>query len=175
MADDDDVDLLIDSWSDRLESVDLTPLDVMSRLRRAALALAEVRSAVFKEAGLGDGEFEVLAALRRIDPHGVGPTRLLSLVTCDITTLKRRVARLLGRGLVNREGAPDGARGTLITLTPAGRARVDSTMEHLIMREREMLAPLSPEDVVGLERGLRQLLDGAEQARRRRAAGDVPS
>ena len=93
MAADDDVDLLIDSWSGRLTSVDLTPLDVMSRLRRAALALAEVRRDVFKEAGLGDGEFEVLAALRRIDPYGVSPTRLLSLVTCDITTLKRRTAR----------------------------------------------------------------------------------
>ncbi|MGL4256262.1 MarR family winged helix-turn-helix transcriptional regulator [Microbacterium sp.] len=168
MADDDDVDLLIDSWSDRLESVDLTPLDVMSRLRRAAIALAEVRHDVFKEAGLGDGEFEVLAALRRIDPHGVGPTRLLALVTCDITTLKRRIARLLGRGLVNRESASDGARGTIITLTPAGRTRVDATMANLIAREREMLAPLSTDDMTGLERGLRQLLEGAEQSKKRR-------
>lgn len=168
MGGDDEVDLLIDSWSGRLASVDLTPLDVMSRLRRAASALDEVRHGVFKELRLGDGEFEVLAALRRIDPHGSSPTRLLSLVNCDITTLKRRIARLLGRGLVNRVPVPGSARGISIALTQAGRVRVDAAMASLVVSEREMLAPLSAHELAGLERGLRQLLEGLERSRLRK-------
>lgn len=169
MTGDDDVDLLIDSWSQRLTSVDLTPLDVMSRLRRAALVLTQVRREAFKESGLTDGEFDVLAALRRLDTQGASPTRLLSLVNCDVATLKRRIARLLGRGLVTRERAQGGGRGTVIELTPAGQSRVDAAMKSLIARERELLTPLSTEELIGLERGLRQFLDGTEQSRPGRA------
>lgn len=147
-----------------MSSLDLAPLDVMSRLRRAALALAEARHGVFKEVGLGDGEFEVLAAVGCIDPQGVSPTRLLSLVNCDIATLKRRIARLGARGMINRECAPGSARGVLITLTPSGRARVDTAMTRLIVREREMLATLSVNDVAGLERGLRKILEGVDRS-----------
>jgi len=49
---DDEVDLLIDAWSRRLPDVDLTPLDVMSRLRRASIRLARLRSEAFATAEL---------------------------------------------------------------------------------------------------------------------------
>ena len=57
---DDDVDSVIDAWSEILPDLDLTPLDVMSRLRRVARDLQGIRERSFASAGLRAWEFDIL-------------------------------------------------------------------------------------------------------------------
>ncbi len=104
---DDEVDLLIDAWSGRLPDVDLTPLDVMSRLRRASIRLARIRAGAFATAGLAAWEFDVLAALRRADPpHELSPAQLIERTMIGSAAMTNRLAHLSDRGYVEREANP---------------------------------------------------------------------
>ncbi|GAB3274956.1 MarR family transcriptional regulator [Microbacterium sp. MEC084] len=157
-ARDDEVDLLIDAWSRRLPDLDLTPLDVMSRLRRAANRLAKLRAEVFRGAGLAAWEFDVLAALRREEPpHELTPMQLVGATMIGSAAMTHRIDKLVERGLVERRPNPRDGRGVLVRLCPEGSARADAAMTALALREAEELRGLSREDQATLARLLRVL------------------
>ena len=96
---DDEVDLLIDAWSRRLPDADLTPLDVMSRLRRASIRLARLRSEAFATAELASWEFDVLAALRRAEPpHELSPAQLIERTMIGSAAMSHRLVNLSAEG-----------------------------------------------------------------------------
>lgn len=156
---DDEVDELIDAWSQRLPGVDLSALDVMSRLRRVALRLAKLRSAAFQTAGLAAWEFDVLAALRRAaPPHQLSPAELIQLTNIGSAAMTNRLANLSQRGLIEREANPRDGRGLLVKPTAEGISRVDAAMVELVRREEVELSRLSAQERVTLERVLRVLM-----------------
>jgi DNA-binding MarR family transcriptional regulator len=155
---DDEVDLLIDAWSRRLPEVDLTPLDVMSRLRRAANRLARLRAEAFRGAGLAAWEFDVLAALRREEPpHELSPMQLVAATMIGSAAMTNRIDKLLARGLVERRRHPSDGRGVLVRLRPEGVERADAAMTALAEREAAELSVLSRADQDTLARLLRVL------------------
>ncbi|GAA3667856.1 MarR family winged helix-turn-helix transcriptional regulator [Microbacterium marinilacus] len=155
---DDEVDLLIDAWSRRLPDVDLTPLDVMSRLRRAAGRLARLRSAAFRSAGLEAWEFDVLAALRREEPpHELSPAQLVSATMIGSAAMTNRIDKLVARELVDRRPHPRDGRAVLVRLRAEGIERADAAMTTLAWREAEELGALSRADQATLARLLRPL------------------
>ncbi len=157
---DDEVDLLIDAWARRLPGVDLSPLDVMSRLRRVAMRLARIRAAAFATAGLAAWEFDVLAALRRAEPpHQLNPAQLIQLTSIGSAAMTNRLTNLVDRGLIERSANPRDGRGVLVKPTPDGIARVDAAMSELVRREEVALGRLSEPDRVALVRTLRLLLE----------------
>jgi len=156
---DDEVDLLIDAWAQRLPDVDLTPLDVMSRLRRAAIRLDRLRAAAFATAGLASWEFDVLAALRRADPpHRLSPAQLIERTMITSATMSHRLANLSTRGLVLRKRNPSDGRSVYILLTDEGIRVVDAAMTELVRREAEVLAGSDRADIAALTRALRPLM-----------------
>jgi DNA-binding MarR family transcriptional regulator len=155
----DEVDVLIAAWSRRLPDVDVTPLEVMSRLRRVSIRLGRIRSGAFATAGLASWEFDVLAALRRSDqPDGLSPAQLIQRTMISSAAMTNRIAHLVESGYVERQSNPRDGRGVLVRLTDDGRARVDAAMTELIRREALALSVLSPEDVASLARVLRPLM-----------------
>ncbi|MGP3534674.1 MarR family winged helix-turn-helix transcriptional regulator [Microbacterium sp. RD1] len=157
---DDEVDLLIDAWSERLPDVDLTPLDVMSRLRRAARRLTKLRAASFASAGLAAWEFDVLAALRRADePHEMSPAQLIEATMIGSAAMTNRLEKLTARGFIERRPHEYDRRSILVRLTPEGAERVDAAMTELARREGEELQVLSRADQAALSRILRLLVD----------------
>jgi DNA-binding MarR family transcriptional regulator len=159
-ARDDEVDLLIDAWSRRLPEVDLTPLDVMSRLRRVAARLGRLRAAAFRTARLAAWEFDVLAALRRTDPpHRMSPAQLMEATQTSSAGMSARIASLMERGLIERRRNPNDGRSVLVELTDEGARRVDAAMSELVRREEEALAPLGRSERATLVQLLRVLMD----------------
>ncbi|SFR70631.1 DNA-binding transcriptional regulator, MarR family [Agromyces sp. CF514] len=157
---DDEVDLLIDAWSRRLPDADLSPLDVMSRLRRAANRLSKLRAAAFSDAGLASWEFDVLAALRRQDdPHELSPAHLISATMIGSAAMTNRLDNLAARGLVERRPNPRDGRSVLVRLTDEGTARVDEAMRGLVAREAVELEALTRDEQATLSRLLRRLSD----------------
>lgn len=158
---DDEVDLLIDAWSRRLPDVDLTPLDVMSRLRRASLRLGRLRASAFASAGLAAWEFDVLAALRRAEhPHEMNPAQLIETTMIGSAAMTNRLDKLTSRGLIERRPNVLDRRSILVRLTDEGASRVDAAMTELVRREAADLDALSRHDQAELARILRTLIDG---------------
>lgn len=155
---DDEVDLLIDAWSRRLPDVDLTPLDVMSRLRRVSNRLARLRAAAFSGAGLAAWEFDVLAALRREEaPHELSPAQLIEATMIGSGAMTNRLDNLTRRGLVERRPNPRDGRSILVRLTADGASRVDDAMRRLAHREAEALRGLTRDEQATLATLLRRL------------------
>jgi DNA-binding MarR family transcriptional regulator len=155
----DEVDVLVAAWSSRLPGVDVTPLEVMSRLRRVSLRLARIRSGAFATAGLTSWQFDVLAALRRSEePHELSPAQLIQRTMISSAAMTNRISHLVESGYVERSSNPRDGRGVLVRLTEEGRVRVDAAMTELIRREALALSVLSPEDIAALTAALKPLM-----------------
>ena len=111
----DEVDRLAEAWQRERPDLDVSPLQVLSRVTRLARHLDKERSAAFAGSGLESWEFDVLAALRRAGPaHRLSPGQLLKETMVTSGTMTNRVDRLAARGLVTRDPNPDDRRAVLV-------------------------------------------------------------
>ncbi len=154
----DDVDQIVNAWRRERPDVDVSPLEVLSRISRLARRLDLARGEAFADRGLDGWEFDVLSALRRAGaPYELSPGQLVTETLVTSGTMTNRVDRLLVRGLVERHPDPHDRRGVIVRLTPSGRAAVDAALDDLLTHEREILATLSEHERDLLVDLLRQL------------------
>jgi len=100
------------------------------------------------DAGLSGADFALLAPLSE-SPEGVLRTRDLGLmVGWGRSRISHQVSRMQKRGLVVREDCADDARGSMVRLTPDGRAAIEAAApEHVNTVRRLFFDPLSDEEV----------------------------
>lgn len=155
----DEVDRLVAAWRQERPDLDVEPLQVLSRVSRLARHLDRARRASFAQHDLENWEFDVLTALRRAgEPYELSPGALLRATLVTSGTMTNRIDRLTAAGLVRRRPDPEDRRGVLVSLTDAGRARVDSAFADLLRREHELLAGLGKHEQQALAGLLRTLL-----------------
>jgi DNA-binding MarR family transcriptional regulator len=155
----DEVDDIVARWQRERPDLDVTPLEVLSRVSRLAKHLDRARRAAFAAHGLEAWEFDVLSALRRQgEPYQLSPGALLRSTLVTSGTMTNRVDRLAAAGLVRRDKDPQDKRGVLVQLTDAGKATVDAAMSSLLDRERELLDGLDRRQQSDLAALLRVLL-----------------
>jgi DNA-binding MarR family transcriptional regulator len=160
----DDVDGLVQAWRRERPDLDVTPLEVLSRVLRLARHLDLARRTAFDGHGLEVWEFDVLAALRRAGPpYTMSPSQLLTQTLVSSGTMTNRIDRLAARRLVERRPDPDDGRSIQVHLTSAGRDRVDDAMADLLSREHEILAPLTARQHATLAALLRTLVAPFDQ------------
>ena len=159
MTVEDEVDRLIEAWRRERPDLDVTPMEVLSRVTRLARHLDRARGQAFSGHGLESWEFDVLAALRRSGPpYQLSPGRLLKETLVTSGTMTNRVDRLAARGLVERLPDPADRRGVLVKLTEAGRNAVDAAMADLLAHEQALLGSLSRTEQTQVARVLRELV-----------------
>jgi len=155
----DEVDHLVEAWQRERPDLNVTPMQVLSRVSRLARHLDRQRSSAFAAYGLETWEFDVLAALRRAGaPYQLSPGQLLRETMVTSGTMTNRVDRLAARGLVARENHPGDRRGVLVRLTPSGKDTADAAFSDLLTAEEEILAGLSTQEQSQLSVALRRLL-----------------
>ncbi|PZG41530.1 MarR family transcriptional regulator [Spongiactinospora gelatinilytica] len=155
----DEVDRLVAAWRQERPDLDVEPLQVLSRVSRLARHLDRARRAAFAEHDLEPWEFDVLTTLRRAgDPYELSPGALLRATLVTSGTMTNRIDRLAAAGLVRRRPDPEDRRGVLVSLTPAGRDRVDAAFADLLRREHHLLACLRADERDTLAGLLRSLL-----------------
>lgn len=161
----DEVDRIIEAWQRERPDLDVTPLEVLSRVSRLARHLDRRRRAAFAGviidgAGLEPWEFDVLSALRRSGPpYELSPSELIAQTLVTSGTMTTRVEKLAQRGLVRRSRRETGdRRGVRVQLTEAGRDAADAALEGLLAHERSLLADLSAADRDQLANLLRTLV-----------------
>ncbi len=113
-------------------------------LRRAHQRASAIFAETIGEQGLTPTQF---AALAKIFEHqSVSQNRLGRLTAMDPATMQGVIARLSGRGLIDRAPDPTDRRRTRLTLTSKGlRAFVGSVANGLEI-SRKTLAPLKAEE-----------------------------
>jgi DNA-binding MarR family transcriptional regulator len=142
----DEVDRITAAWQRERPDLDVTPLQVLSRVTRLARHLDLARRQAFAAHALETWEFDVLAALRRAGaPYSLSPGQLAAETLVTSGTMTNRIDRLEVRGLVRREPDPSDRRGVRVVLTDIGRRTVDDALFDLVSREHELLDTLPVE------------------------------
>ncbi len=155
----DEVDRIVAAWRRERPDLDVSPLEVLSRVDRLSRHLDRARRDAFQAHGLEPWTFDVLAALRRAGaPYELSPGRLLRQTLVTSGTMTNRVDRLAGRNLVERLPDPSDRRGVLVRLTPEGKLAVEVAVVALLAAEAELIAALPTSDQTTLASLLRTLL-----------------
>ena len=105
-------------WARERPDLDVAPQGVVGRLHRVAARLTEELVAVYAEHNLGEGEFDVLATLRRSGPpYALTPGELAAQTMVTSGAISKRVDRCEEQGWVNRTVEEHDRRARRVCLT----------------------------------------------------------
>jgi len=139
-------------WTRERPDLDTRPIGVIGRLHRLAGFLTEELCVVYRRHGLGEGEFDVLAALRRAgEPFEYAPGELARFTMVTTGAMTKRIDRLEQDGLVTRRPSTSDGRGRVVALTTAGRDLIDAAFAEHMRNERRLLDALTPHQADTLE------------------------
>lgn len=156
--DEDHVTDIVRRWRRERPDLDSGPLLVIGRIQRLAEVFDVALRPPFAAAGLGNGEFDVLAALRREGkPFELTPGQLSERMLVTTGAVTKRVDRLIARGLVSRSISQADARGRVVGLTATGLNLTDQLIEKHLANEAAILRGLTDTDRRTLERLLAKL------------------
>ena len=140
-------------WRRERPDLDPAPQGVIGRLHRVAGLLTEQLVAVYARHGLTEGDFDVLATLRRAGaPFERTPGELAQHTMVTTGGMSKRIDRLEQAGLVSRRASSSDGRSRVVALTPEGVERIDAAVTEHFANERRLLDELSPADARALER-----------------------
>ncbi|GAA2644686.1 MarR family winged helix-turn-helix transcriptional regulator [Paractinoplanes durhamensis] len=132
----------------------LSPDEMAAWVRLAAvleLLPAALDSQLRRDAGLTHFDYYVLAMLSETPAHTLRMTALAERTTATLARLSHVVARLEGRGLIERFPCPEDRRATNARLTEAGWAKVQETAPGHVATVREtVIDALTPEQIAQL-------------------------
>ena len=155
----DAVDRIAAQWARERPELDCSPMEVVGRIHRVAGLLDTALRPPFAAEGLGNGDFDILASLRRAGaPYRLSPSELAATTMVTGGAVTKRVDRLAAAGLVTRTVAEHDGRGRLIELTAEGLAVVDRVVAKHWENEDQLLAPLSAAEREAMVKSLRKLL-----------------
>jgi DNA-binding MarR family transcriptional regulator len=155
----DSVDRITAQWRRERPDLDPSPMGIIGRISRIATLAERELDRVFADHGLGGGDFDVLATLRRSGaPYRLTPGALSRSTMVTSGGMTKRLDRLESTGLIRREPDPRDRRGRLIALTDKGRTLVDRAVEAHLRNEERLLAALPRPKREPLARLLRDLL-----------------
>ncbi len=157
------------AWRRERPGTPTESIEIVTPIWRLAKLFADDRSRVLRAAGIDAATLDLLSVLRRSGPPYALSTRELAertLVTAG--AISQRIARAERDELVRREPGASGRRSVLVSLTEAGQALVESSVDAVLGREAELVSSLS-----GSERAvLIELLDKLTTDVRERTGGE---
>ena len=163
-AREDHVDRVMAQWAEERPDLDVGPQAVIGRLHRVANRLTDELVRVYAEHGLGEGEFDVLATLRRSGPpYALTPTVLAASTMVTSGAISKRVDRCVRQGWVTRSASDSDARGRVVALTDTGRTLIDRAFTAHIANEHRLVGLLSSTDQRLLADALRRWAHALEE------------
>ena len=136
----DHVDRVQAQWRAERPEIDTSPMGIIARLHRIADALRGELLTLYREHGLGEGEFDILATLRRSGaPFELTPSELAQQTMVTTGAVSKRLDRLETTGFVTRRENLEDARGRVVALTSQGRDTIDRAYEAHMRNEARLL------------------------------------
>lgn len=161
MAEDDRVSRFVEQWRRERPDLDPSPMAIIGRMRRVSDEFTSVLIENYRRFGIGEGEFDVLCALRRAGkPFALAQGEIAdhTMVTAGATS--KRVDRLVAAGLAGRHPHVEDARGRIVSLTGAGLELIDEIYPTHLEVEEKLLSALDAGERAHLEALLRKLAAG---------------
>lgn len=153
------VDGMQADWRRERPDIDPSPQGIIGRLHRLADQLRDDLIAVYRKFGLGEGDFDVLASLRRAGaPYELVAGELAQHTMVTTGGMTKRLDRLEEAGLVRRRVDGEDARVRRVALTPHGIEVIDAAYTEHMANEHRLLSTLDSVDRAILERILREWL-----------------
>jgi DNA-binding MarR family transcriptional regulator len=157
----DGVDEIEQAWRRERPSTPVGSIGVLTRIRRIGKLLEDDRRRTLTRLGVDAATLDLLSTLRRAgSPYRLSPGEIAHRTLVSAGAISQRVARAERDGLVERVRSGRDGRSVLVTLTPAGHALVERTVDDLLRHEETLLAPLTSREQAQLAGRLRRLLAG---------------
>jgi DNA-binding MarR family transcriptional regulator len=161
----DRVDQILAEWARERPDLDVSPIGVIGRVSRAARYLERELDATFREHGLDNGTYDVLATLRRSGaPYELSASTLADATMIARSSMTSRIDRLEASGFVTRVEDEQDGRGVGVRLTKRGFALIESATVAHLANEARLLAGLPAGATERLARDLRELLATLESS-----------
>lgn len=155
----DHVDVVISQWNSAMPELDASSMKIFGRMLRLIKHLGKIRAQAMAPFGFREGEFDVLATLRRAGkPYCLSPTALYTSLLITSGAITNRLNHLEQQGLIKRIADPLDKRSTLVSLTPLGLERIEEALVVHTATQEAVLKPLSGPQREQLESLLRTLL-----------------
>lgn len=155
----DHVDFVVDQWSRAMPELDASSMKIFGRMLRLMKHLGKERAQAMSPFGFREGEFDVLATLRRAgEPYCLSPTQLYKSLLITSGAMTNRLSHLEQQGLIRRIADPDDKRSTLVSLTPHGQELIEEALIVHTQTQNALLSSLSDAQRAQLESLLRELL-----------------
>ncbi|WDV51711.1 MarR family transcriptional regulator [Streptomyces coeruleorubidus] len=159
----DPVDAIIDQWATVRPDLDTTAMEVFGRIYRLSRAMGDRTEKAYAQFGIGRGEFDVLATLRRAgEPYTLSPRQLSATLMLTTGGMTGRLDKLERAGLLRRSPDPHDRRGLHVTLTDKGLELIDEAVAAGLAVQTEALSGLAAEQAGQLAELLRELLRTTE-------------
>jgi DNA-binding MarR family transcriptional regulator len=159
----DPVDAIIDQWATVRPDLDTAAMEVFGRIYRLSRAMGERTEKAYARFGIGRGEFDVLATLRRAgEPYTLSPRQLSATLMLTTGGMTGRLDKLERAGLLRRSPDPHDRRGLKVTLTDKGLELIDEAVGAGLAVQTEALSGLDAEQAGQLAELLRELLRTTE-------------
>jgi DNA-binding MarR family transcriptional regulator len=161
--DGDAVDVIVGQWQRERPDLDPSAKEITGRIIRLGSLFERTYSDAFTAFGLNEGDYSILAPLRRAGaPFELTPTELAKHRMITSGGMTAALDRLERKGLVVRSPNPADRRGSLIRLTSTGREIIDTAMTSHTEIEHHLVSPLDQAEQVQLQALLRKLLQASE-------------
>ncbi|MDW5378680.1 MarR family transcriptional regulator [Halomonas sp. HP20-15] len=155
----DHVDTVLDQWQRAAPQRDASPMATFTRLYRLFKYVDRAVAAVFREHGLHEGEFDLLATLYRSgEPQGLTPNALRAAAVLTSGAMTHRLDRLESAGYIRRVPNPEDRRSVRVRLTAAGAALLEALLDDYLACLQRLQAPLDAAQRRALGGLLRELL-----------------
>ncbi|AUH40030.1 MarR family winged helix-turn-helix transcriptional regulator [Streptomyces sp. CMB-StM0423] len=113
-----------------------------------------------RDSGLSGADYAVLAPLSESAEGVLRSRELGGVLGWERSRVSHQISRMEKRGLVAREPCADDARGSMVRVTPEGRAAIEAAApEHVETVRRHFFDPLTRDEVETLGVLLARLLD----------------
>ncbi|WP_374348599.1 MarR family winged helix-turn-helix transcriptional regulator [Phenylobacterium sp.] len=142
-----------------LPALDKSPSHLLHRALQVAL---DLYAEEFGPGGLTQRQYAVLSAVATQD--GLTQTDLVRITGIDRSTLADMAARMITKGLLERQRSASDARANAVSLTEAGRAALEDAQPKMAAVDARLLKLLSGGKRDALTGLLRDLVKGGDEA-----------
>ncbi|MGW8672038.1 MarR family winged helix-turn-helix transcriptional regulator [Streptomyces niveus] len=154
------VDNVLVDWRRERPDLDVSAVAVVGRLAFVAeTVVGPAGNRAVERHGIGRGDFDVLATLRRGGaPYTLSPSALSAELMMSRAGMTKRLDRLEKADLLVRALDADDRRSFRVSLTDEGRRVVDAAFTDLVAAMSALVSGLTDTERDGLDRGLQALV-----------------